>query len=72
VRQDCFALLAWLNLFDLGSVATEVFAAVSPKAVHLAGNYLADSNVKKPRADAQDAALATRLWAESESIVQAL
>ena len=52
--------------------ATEVFAAVSPKAVPLAGNYLADSNVKKPRADAEDAALATRLWAESEKIVQAL
>ena len=29
--------------------ATEVFAAVSPKAVSLAGNYLADSNVMKPR-----------------------
>ena len=28
--------------------------------------------VKKPRADAEDAALATRLWAESEKIVQAL
>ena len=52
--------------------ATEVFAAVSPKAVPLAGNYLADSNVKKPRADAEDAALAIRLWAESEKIVQAL
>jgi NAD(P)-dependent dehydrogenase (short-subunit alcohol dehydrogenase family) len=52
--------------------ATEVFAAVSPKAVPLAGNYLADSNVLKPRADAEDAALATRLWAESEKIVQAL
>jgi NAD(P)-dependent dehydrogenase (short-subunit alcohol dehydrogenase family) len=52
--------------------ATEVFAAVSPKAVPLAGNYLSDSNVEKPRADAEDAALATRLWAESEKIVQAL
>jgi NAD(P)-dependent dehydrogenase (short-subunit alcohol dehydrogenase family) len=29
-------------------------------------NYLADSNLKTPRADAEDAALATRLWAESE------
>ena len=29
-------------------------------------------HVKKPRADAEDAALATRLWAESEKIVQAL
>jgi NAD(P)-dependent dehydrogenase (short-subunit alcohol dehydrogenase family) len=51
--------------------ATEVFAAVSPKAVSLAGSYLADSNVMKPRADAEDAALATRLWAESERIVLA-
>jgi hypothetical protein len=40
--------------------------------VPLAGNYLADSNVEKPRADAEDAALATRLWVESEKIVQAL
>jgi NAD(P)-dependent dehydrogenase (short-subunit alcohol dehydrogenase family) len=52
--------------------ATEVFAAVSPKALPLAGSYLADSNVKKPRADASDAALAARLWSDSEKIVQAL
>jgi len=46
---------------------------VASKCVRsLAGNYLADSNVKKPRADAEDAALATRLWAESEKIVQPL
>jgi NAD(P)-dependent dehydrogenase (short-subunit alcohol dehydrogenase family) len=49
--------------------ATEIFAAVSPKALPLAGSYLADSNVKKPRADADDAALAARLWAKSEEIV---
>jgi hypothetical protein len=30
-------------------------------AVPLAGNSLADSNVKKPRHEAEDAALATRL-----------
>jgi NAD(P)-dependent dehydrogenase (short-subunit alcohol dehydrogenase family) len=52
--------------------ATEVFAAVNAKAVPLAGRYLSDSNVEKPRADAEDAALATRLWTESEAIVQAL
>lgn len=52
--------------------ATEVFAAVSLRAVPLARNYLTDSNVKKPRADVEDAALATRLWTESEKIVQAL
>jgi WW domain-containing oxidoreductase len=52
--------------------ATEVFAAVNAKALSLAGSYLSDSNVEKPRSDAEDAALATRLWAESEKIVQAL
>ena len=69
-------LLASIGPLFLKSVgegaATEVFAAVSPKALPLAGNYLADSNVKKPRADAEDAALANRLWAESEKIVRAL
>ncbi len=52
--------------------ATEVFAAVNAKALPLAGSYLSDSNVEKPRADAEDAALATRLWVESEEIVAAL
>lgn len=56
-------LLASIGPLFLKSVgegaATEVFAAVSPKALPLASNYLADSNVKKPRADAEDAALAT-------------
>jgi NAD(P)-dependent dehydrogenase (short-subunit alcohol dehydrogenase family) len=52
--------------------ATEVFAAVSPKALPLAGKYLADCNEKKPRADGDDAALATRLWEETEKIVKTL
>lgn len=52
--------------------ATEVFAAVNPKALPLAGSYLADSNAKTPRAEGEDAALATRLWVESERIVQGL
>jgi NAD(P)-dependent dehydrogenase (short-subunit alcohol dehydrogenase family) len=52
--------------------ATEVFAAVSPMAAPLAGNYLADSNVKKPRADAEDTILALRLWDESERIIKAI
>jgi NAD(P)-dependent dehydrogenase (short-subunit alcohol dehydrogenase family) len=73
VLRRVFAVVGHLFFKSVGvGAATEVFAAVSPKAVPLAGNYLADSNVKKPRADAEDAALATRLWAESEKIVQAL
>jgi NAD(P)-dependent dehydrogenase (short-subunit alcohol dehydrogenase family) len=52
--------------------ATEVFAAVNPKALPLAGKYLADSNEKKPRAEAEDPALAKRLWEETERIVAGL
>ncbi len=52
--------------------ATQVFAAVNPKALPLAGSYLSDSNVKQPRPDAEDAALAGRLWAKSDEIARAL
>jgi len=73
VLSRVLALIGRLFLKSTGEgAATEVFAAVSPKAVPLAGDYLADSNVMKPRADAEDAALAARLWSESVKIVQAL
>lgn len=73
VLSRVLALIGRLFLKSTGEgAATEVFAAVSPKAVPLAGDYLADSNVMKPRADAEDAALAVRLWSESVKIVQAL
>ena len=52
--------------------ATEVFAAVHPKAMALAGQYLADCNVASPRKDAEDVALAKQLWSASEQIVQGL
>jgi WW domain-containing oxidoreductase len=52
--------------------ATEVFAAVHPKALALAGQYLADCNAGTPRKDAEDAALARKLWTVSEQIVQGL
>ena len=52
--------------------ATEVFAAVHPKALALAGQYLADCNAATPRKDAEDAALARQLWTVSEQIVQNL
>ena len=40
-------------------------AAANARALPLVGGYLADSDVEKPSADAEDAALATRLWASS-------
>ncbi len=52
--------------------ATQVWAAVSPGAAGLSGQYLSHSNVAKPRADANDPALAKRLWEESEKIVAGL
>ena len=52
--------------------ATEVFAAVHPKALALAGQYLADCNAATPRKDAEDAAIARQLWTVSEQIVQGL
>jgi len=52
--------------------ATEVYAAVHPDAVKHSGAYLADCNVARPRRDAEDPALATRLWEASEKIVASL
>jgi len=52
--------------------ATEIFASVHPKALTLAGQYLADCNAATPRKDAGDAALAQKLWSVSEQIVQGL
>ncbi|MCD9008108.1 SDR family NAD(P)-dependent oxidoreductase [Luteimonas sp. XNQY3] len=73
VLRRGLAAIGPLFLKSVGEgAATEVFAAVNPKALPLAGSYLSNSNVEKPRADAEDAALAARLWAESEKIVQAL
>jgi WW domain-containing oxidoreductase len=73
VRSRVLAAIGPLFLKSVAEgAATEVFAAVNAKALPLAGSYLSDSNVEKPRADAEDAALATRLWAESEKIVESL
>jgi NAD(P)-dependent dehydrogenase (short-subunit alcohol dehydrogenase family) len=52
--------------------ATEVFCAVNPKAAKFSGEYLVDSNVAKPRAEATDPVLAKKLWDLSESIVARL
>ena len=49
--------------------ATEVFCAVHPAAVALSGNYFADVNVAECRADANDPALARKLWDVSEKII---
>ncbi len=52
--------------------ATECYVAVNPKVAGVTGEYFADSNVKAPRADATDPALAAKLWEVSEKIVAGL
>lgn len=49
--------------------ATETYVAVNPGASGISGQYFSHCNVVKPRADAEDPALAAKLWAESERIV---
>ncbi len=49
--------------------ATEVYAATHPAFASVTGEYLANCNIGKPRADANDLALARKLWQVSEQIV---
>ncbi len=49
--------------------ATEVYAATNPQLANVSGEYLADCNIAKPRADANDPTLARKLWEVSEKIV---
>lgn len=52
--------------------ATQCYVAAHPGAASISGAYFADCNVAKPRADAEDPALAKKLWQRSEEIVAAL
>jgi NAD(P)-dependent dehydrogenase (short-subunit alcohol dehydrogenase family) len=52
--------------------ATECYLATNPAVSGVTGEYFADCNPARPSAIAQDAALAARLWDESERIVAAL
>ncbi|MBV8700045.1 MAG: SDR family oxidoreductase [Bradyrhizobium sp.] len=48
--------------------ATSCYVAVNPKAASVNGQYFSDCNVARPRAEADDPALGTRLWELSEQI----
>lgn len=52
--------------------ATQVYAAVHPQAASLSGAYLKDCNVARSRRDADDPALARRLWEETERLTARL
>ena len=50
--------------------ATQCYVAVRPELEGVTGEYFADCNVAKSSPISHDAALATRLWEESERIAQ--
>ncbi|MDB6061189.1 MAG: oxidoreductase [Verrucomicrobiaceae bacterium] len=52
--------------------ATQCYAAVNPGAIGISGAYFADCNVAECRADANDSALAKKLWERTEEIVASL
>jgi len=64
------------NLLFLKSIpqgaATQCYVAANPKAASVSGEYWADSNIAKSRAEASDPALAAKLWEVSEKIVAGL
>jgi len=52
--------------------ATQVYLATNPALANVSGQYFADCNVAKPRPDANDEAMAKKLWEVSEKIVGGL
>ncbi|HSU40521.1 MAG TPA: SDR family NAD(P)-dependent oxidoreductase, partial [Polyangiaceae bacterium] len=52
--------------------ATQVYVATHPTLAAVSGRYFADCNLATPRADADDEALARKLWETSEAIVAKL
>lgn len=48
--------------------ATEVYVATSPTLANVSGQYFANCNIATPRRDANDEALAKKLWEVSEKI----
>jgi len=66
------AMVGFGNALVLKSIpqggATQCYVAASPAAAGISGKYWVDSNVAAPRADAEDARSAKRLWEVSEQI----
>ncbi len=67
---NVFGGIATKNVHE--GAATEVWAATNPSLATVSGEYMADCNLAKCRADANDPAIAKRLWEVSEGIVAKL
>lgn len=59
----------FLKTVDQGA-ATQVYVATRPELAGMSGQYFADCNVSRARADSDDAQLAERLWEVSERIAR--
>jgi WW domain-containing oxidoreductase len=70
VAQAALAIATPLVLKSVAQgAATQCFVAANPDVAGVSGEYFADCNVARSSALSNDAALADRLWAESERIV---
>jgi WW domain-containing oxidoreductase len=66
-------LVGWVGQKSVPQgAATQLYAAVHPATATTSGHYFADCNVAKNRPDADDPAIAKRLWEVSEEIVARL
>ncbi len=73
VVQAVFGLAGPLMLKTVEQgAATETYVATHPTLATTSGLYFADCNVARPRRDAEDPALAARLWEVSERMVASL
>jgi WW domain-containing oxidoreductase len=73
VLSTVLTVLGPIALKDIEQgAATEVYVAARPEVAGISGRYFASSNLAQPRADADDEALARRLWETSEQIVARL
>jgi WW domain-containing oxidoreductase len=73
VVHTLFGLAGPLFLKDVAQgAATQTWAAAHPALAGVSGAYLADCNVARARPDADDPALAARLWRVTEEIVARL
>lgn len=73
VAQVAFGLVGPLVLKSVAQgAATQTYVAAHPSVAGVTGQYFADCNVARPRRDAEDPALAARLWEVTERIVAGL
>lgn len=73
IMQFLFGLTEPLFLKSIEQgAATECYLASNPEVISNSGGYFADSNLAKPRQDAENPELAKKLWEVSEKIVAEL